>query len=69
MDDLDDYYLQQGKMLSCRLPQREYMYVAPRQYNVTFTPEMREILEINNDTRGTTGVNDSTTDPGISESI
>ena len=69
MDDLDDYYLQQGKMLSCRLPQGEYIYVAPGQDNVTFTPELRELLEANNDTRGITGFNDSTIDPGISESI
>lgn len=66
---MDDYYLQQGKMLSCRLFQEDLMYVAPGQYNVSFTPELRELLEANNDTRGTTGVNDSTIDPGISESI
>lgn len=74
---MDNYYLQQGKMLSCRLPnemyvasaQEDYMYVAPGQYDVTFTPELREILETNNDTRGTTRVNDSTTNPGISGPI
>lgn len=69
MNDLDEYYRFQGKMLSCRLPQEDYMYVAPGQYNVTFNPELKQFLEANNDTRGINGVNDSATDPGISQSI